>query len=124
MTASKRLAKFCWYSRLRSIVRKRSNRFAASCSSSPFFTPAHPASATVVTSWPTSSLRSARGTHSSSNTRIGDQMRLRLLKRGNGNFSSDGGKIVKELLQRVTTFDVVDERLNGNTRADKYRGAT
>src|SRR5713101_850979 len=82
-----------------------------------------PASATVLTSWPRSSLRRARGTHSSSSTRIGDQVGLRLLEGSNDNFSSDGGEIVKKLTERVTTFDVVDERLHGNPRANKHRGA-
>ena len=68
-------------------------------------------------------LRRVRGTHSSSNTRIGDQVGLGLLEGCNSNFSSDGGEVVKKLFQRVTAFDVVDEGLYGNARANKHRGA-
>src|SRR6266705_6257202 len=113
-TASIIPEKFCWYSRLRSIVRKTSNSLAASCNNSPFLTPAHPASATVLTSWPGNSFRSARGTHSSSSTRIGDQMYLGLLESRNCKVPADGWEIIKKLIKRVTAFDVVDERLHGH----------
>src|SRR5215831_9678442 len=116
--------KFCWYSRLRSIVRKTSNSLAASCNSSPFFTSARPASATVLTSCPGNSFRSARGTHSSSSTRIGDQMCFGLLDGRNRKVPADGGEIIKKLIKRVTAFDVVDERLHGHTRAHKHWRAT
>src|SRR5438105_6659989 len=82
ITAIGALAKFCWYSRLRSTVSRTSNRCAATRSSSPFFAPDHPASATVVTSCPGNCARNARGTHSSRSTRIGDQVLFRLLERG------------------------------------------
>src|SRR5581483_12350121 len=101
-------SKFCWYSRLRSTVIRTSNSAAANRSNSPFLTPAQPASATVLTSWPEISLRSARGTHSSSSTRIGNQARFRLLERRNGKLTRDGRKVIKELVQRVAAFDVVD----------------
>src|SRR5206468_463294 len=87
-----------------------------------FFTPAHPASATVLTSWPGRSLRKARGTHSSSSTRIGDQVVLRLFQSRNSNFPGDRRKIVEKLVQRMTAFNVVDERLHRHTRANKHRG--
>src|SRR5208337_2492560 len=103
---------------------RRSNSFAANCSRSPFFTPAQPASATVMTSWSRNSLRRARGTHSSSNMRIGDQVGLRLLEGSYSNLSCDGRKIVKKLIQRVAAFDVIDKRLHRNTSANKYRRAT
>ena len=44
-----------------------------------------------------------------------------LLKGRNRNLSGDGRKIIKKLIQGVTTFDVVDERLHGYPRANKYR---
>src|SRR5262245_41808432 len=116
--------KFCWYSRLLSIVRKTSNSLAASCNSSPFFTPAHPASATVLTSWPGNSFRSVRGTHSSSSTRIGDQKCLGLLEGRNNNIAADGWEIVKKLIKRVTAFDVVDEGLHRHASAHKHWRAT
>jgi hypothetical protein len=68
-------------------------------------------------------LTEGAGTHSSSSTRIGDQVGLRLLERGNDNFSRDGGKVVKKLTERVTAFNVVDEGLHGDPRANKHRGA-
>jgi hypothetical protein len=68
-------------------------------------------------------LRRARGTHSSSSTRIGDQVGLRLFKRSNNDFSTDGGKVVKKSLQRMTAFDVVDERLHNGRRALTFLGS-
>jgi hypothetical protein len=62
-----------------------------------------------------------RGTHSSSGTRIGDLVGLRLLERSDDNFSRNGGEVVKKLIERVTAFDVVDERLHRYPRANKYR---
>src|SRR5262245_28542089 len=123
ITASTTPERFCWYSRLRSIVRKTSNSLAASCNSSPFFTPAHPASATVLMSWPGNSFRNARGTHSSSSTRIGDQMCLGLLEGCNSNIPADGREIVKKLVKRVAAFNVVDEGLHGHASAHKHGGA-
>ena len=55
---------------------------------------------------------------SSSSTRISNQVDLRLLKGSNSSFTRDGGEVVKKLFQRVTTFDVVNEGLHGNARAD------
>src|SRR5262249_54892013 len=96
---------------------------AASRSSSPFLTPAQPTSATVLTSWPGISLRNARGTHSSSSTRIGNQVSFRLLERGDGNVTRDGREVVKEFIQRMTALDVVDQRLHGDAGSDEHRGA-
>src|SRR5215471_17410786 len=123
ISASERPSKFCWYSRLRSTVITRSNSAAASRSSSPFLTPAQPTSATVLTSWPGISLRNARGTHSSSSTRIGNQVSFRLLERGDGNVTRDGREVVKEFIQRMTALDVVDQRLHGDAGSDEHRGA-
>src|SRR5580704_10752164 len=123
ITASERPAKLCWYSRLRSTVIRTSNSAAARRSSSPFLTPAQPSSATVLTSWPGRSLRSARGTHSSSSTRIGNQMGFGLLERSNRHVAGDGREVVKERVQRMTALDVVDQRLEGDARSDKHRGA-
>jgi len=50
-------------------------------------------------------------------------MGLRLLKGSNSNFSRYGGEVVKKLLQRMAAFDVVNERLHGNARTYKHRGA-
>jgi hypothetical protein len=74
-------------------------RGCASRSNSPFLTPAQPASATVLTSRPGLSLRSARGTHSSSSTRIGNQASFRLLKRSNGDLACDSREVVKKPVQ-------------------------
>src|SRR5882757_3407249 len=67
--------------------------------------------------------RRARGTHSSSSTRIGYQVGFRLLQRRDGNLGCDGREILEKRDQRVTAFDVVDQRLHGNARADEHRRA-
>src|SRR5579864_727737 len=103
---------------------KTSNCAAARRSNSPFLTPAHPASATVLTSWPGSSLRRARGTHSSSSTRIGNQVRLGLFKGCHCKLSRDGREVIKKFVQRMAARDVVNGCLYGNARADKHRRAT
>ena len=56
------------------------------------------------------SLRDARGIHSSSNARIGNQVGLGVLKRSYREFVRHSWKIVQELLQRVTAFEVVNHR--------------
>jgi hypothetical protein len=76
----------------------------------------------ALTSWPGSSLRSAPGTHPSSSSRIGNQMGLGLLEGRDGKLARNGREVVKELVEGMTSFDVVDERLHGNARADEYRG--
>ena len=60
---------------------------------------------------------------SSSSTRVGDQVGFRLLEGSNSNFSRDRGEVVKKLIQRMTTFDIVDERMHRNARANENRGA-
>src|SRR5580700_11282371 len=123
ITASERPSKLCWYSKLRSTVIRTSNSAAARRSSSPFLTPAQPSSATVLTSWPGRSLRSARGTHSSSSTRIGNQMGFGLFQRSYRHVAGDGGEVVKKRVQRMAALDVVNQRLDGDARSDKHRGA-
>src|SRR5258706_917540 len=120
ITASGAFARCCWYSRLRSTVRRTSKPAAASRSNSPFFPPAPPASATVLTSCPGNWSRSARGTHSSSSTRIGDQVLFRLLERRDRQLPRNGWEVVEKLLQRVAAFQVVDQGLHRDSRADEY----
>src|ERR1700754_4327172 len=69
---------------------------------------------------PGMSFRNARGTHSSSRTRIGNQMSLGLLQRCDREFSGHARKIIQELFERMAAFDVVDQRLHGNARANEY----
>src|SRR5438105_3304485 len=120
ITAIGALARFCWYSRLRSTVSRTSNRCAARRSSSPFFAPDHPVSATVVTSCPGSRSRKARGTHSSSSTRIGDQVLFRLLQRSDSELPGNRREVVKKLLQRVSAFQIVDQCLHRHSRAYEH----
>ena len=68
-------------------------------------------------------MRSARGTHSSSSTRIGNQVGFRLLERRNRNIARDGRKVVKKLVQRVAALDVVDQCLDWDARPVEHRGA-
>ena len=46
-----------------------------------------------------------------------------LFQGGNSQLSRDGREIVKKLFQRMATFDVVNQRLHGNARANKHRCA-
>lgn len=75
----------------------------------------------VLTSWPGSSARSALGTHSSSSTRIGDEVRLCLLERSDRDLAAHGREVVEKLLKRVSAFEVVDQGLQRYPRADEDR---
>lgn len=66
-------------------------------------------------------MRNARGTRSSSSTRIGDQMSFGLLKCDDNDIPGDGGEVIRKFLQRVAALDVIDERLHG-TRAPTNTG--
>lgn len=66
-----------------------------------------------------SPLRSARGTHSSSNTRIDNQMGFGLFKRSNGYFPGNGREIVEEFLRRMSALNVIDQRLKRNACSNK-----
>src|SRR5580700_8898496 len=64
-----------------------------------------------------------QGTHSSSSTRIGNQMGFGLFERSYRHVAGDGREVVKESVQRMAALDVVDQRLDGDARSDKHRGA-
>jgi hypothetical protein len=70
----------------------------------------------ALTSWPEACC-AGRAERIRQAARIGDQVGLRLFKRSNNDFSTDGGKVVKKSLQRMTAFDVVDERLHNGRGA-------
>jgi hypothetical protein len=109
---------------LASTVSKQSNSGAAMASNLPFVTPDQPISTTVTTSWPGSSLRSRLGTHSSSNTRIGESQISSLLKGGYSHFARDAREAFQEFVQRFPRLEEVQQRLEGHSRARKARCAT
>jgi hypothetical protein len=104
---------------LASIVRKQSNSGAAKASNLPFVTPDQPISTTVTTSWPGSSLRSRLGTHSSSNTRIGESQISSLLKGGYSHFARDAREALQEFVQWLPRLKEVQQRLERHSRARK-----
>ncbi len=48
-----------------------------------------------------------------------NQQFLRLLERGNRLLSTDGGKVVEELCQRVPAFQIIDQGLQGYPSSDE-----
>src|SRR5215813_892025 len=97
---------------LLSTVIKASNLPSAARNRSPFFRPASPASLAVLTSWPTNSLPSRRGTHSSSSNLIFVQQQvarhpehaLRLI-------AGYRRKVVKEGFHVASSFKIVEKVL-------------
>ena len=97
------------------------SRCAARRRSSPFLTPAQPLSVTVLTSCPRSCSRNVRGTHSSSSTRIRDQMPLGQLERRDSKVSWNRWEVVEKPLQSVPALDVIDQRLHRDPGTDEDR---
>ncbi len=60
--------RFCWYCKLRSHVRNKSNSRSATSSSRPFMKLPHPCCKAVMNVWPVSRRTNFNGTHSSTNT--------------------------------------------------------
>src|SRR5574337_948769 len=87
---------------LSSTVRSTSNAPAARLRRAPFLVPDQPISATVFTSCPTNSLRSLRGTHSSSSTRTGTYHRLdALFQHSHRLLSSHRREVVEKVVQSM-----------------------
>src|SRR5574337_655845 len=85
-----------------STVRSTSNAPAARLRRAPFLVPDQPISATVFTSCPTNSLRSLRGTHSSSSTRTGTYHRLdALFQHSHRLLSSHRREVVEKVVQSM-----------------------
>src|SRR5262245_22621615 len=87
----------------------RNVRAAARCEIAGRAIPPAAANAPAPLSVVRNPLRSISGSHSP-------------LKGGNSFVWRDRGEVVKKLLQRMATLDVVDQRLNRNARANKHRG--
>jgi hypothetical protein len=49
----------------------------------------------------------------------GEQRFLRFFKRLNGHLAGYGGKLPQKLVERESTFQIIDEVLEGNARASK-----
>ena len=96
---------------------------AARTRSSPFRTPAQPHSGTVETSYPFSSLASRRGKHSSSRTRTVHQRFACVLERCDGLISGYRGKVFDKIVDPVAGFEIVEEILHRNSRADEHGGS-
>jgi hypothetical protein len=56
--------------------------------------------------------------------RILDQQLLRLLESSNDLISAHGRKIVEELIDRMTTFEIIQEILQRDAGADEDRDAS
>jgi hypothetical protein len=75
------------------------------------------------TSCGVSSALNRRGVHSSSSRRTSFQNRAKDLEHGYCPFAADAGKVVEELVERVTRLDVLRKRGGRDARADEDRSA-
>src|SRR4051812_2456364 len=108
-----------------SAVTKPTNPFATmSLRSSPLRLPDHPISTTVLISCPGNWRRRRLGTHSSSSSRISLGHAACELEGSDGLFATDAGKVLQELVERVTALEIVVERLHRHSRPDKDRRST
>src|SRR5258707_13808179 len=78
---------------------------------------------TVLTSWPRSSRLSRFGTDSSSRRRMGDES-LYVFERAQRQCLIHGGKVVEELSQRPSMFEVIDQRPNRHAGTHEDRCAS
>ena len=121
MTAMSNSERCCWNDRFESTVRKISNSFSASASSFPFFNEAQPICGTVLTKCPARRPQSFRGIHSSKRIftlRGRSQYQvLGFLKKRDGHFTRNSWKVIKKFVQRVATFDVINQRFGWNSRS-------
>src|SRR5262249_26040103 len=86
----------------------------------PFLIVAQPACGTLLISCPMRRGASLRSTHSSSKSfTLGccNHSFLRLFKKRDHSVSRDGRKTLQEVIDRFATFDILDERLDGNPRS-------
>src|SRR5574337_1718109 len=103
-----------------STVRSTSNAPAARLRRAPFLVPDQPISATVFTSCPTNSLRSLRGTHSSSSTRTGTYQRLdALFQRSHRLLPGHRREVVEKVVQSMSALQVVQKRFHGHTSTNE-----
>lgn len=86
--------------------------------------PAQPRPTTVSTSWPASSRARSTGRCSSRRTRTGQERVAGQVEGGDGLFALHRRKLVEKLVESIATFQMIEERLHRDPRADKDRGAT
>src|SRR5262249_28416994 len=111
--------------RLRSpVTRTVKPAASAASSSSPFFNPAQDCCWTVRTSCPRNRSASCRGSCSSSRTRTRSHRFVGCFQSSNGLLPRHGWKRIKELLEAVIAFEIVDQVSEGNARADEHRRPT
>src|SRR2546427_9520031 len=89
--------------------------------SSPFVMPVQPRPATVSTLWPWSAEARSSGSCSSRRTRTSQQRCAREVERRDRLVASHGRELAKKLVQRLATFEVVEQRLYLNACADEHR---
>ncbi len=124
-TAISYLDRFCWEGRFWSMVMKISNSCWALVRRSPLFNPAQPASGTVDTSWPVISLARRRSIHSLINI-LGTFQKPFLGLFEKSDYLSFGyrWKSFQKIRNRLLSFEVLNERLQRNTRTAKNRRST
>src|SRR5207248_1101367 len=71
-------------------------------------------------SWPGSSRFNRCGRHSSSRTRTIEKCFLGLLERRDRLFLGDGREVFQEFGERLSTLEIVDQRLERHTGADEH----
>src|SRR5438093_13534682 len=113
-------ARFCWNSKLRSIVTSASYPPRMRCRRSPFFTPAQARPTTVSTWWPRSAAARSTGRCSSRRTRTSQQRSTREVEYRDRLLASHRRKLPKELVERLAAFKVVEERLHRHPCVDKH----
>src|SRR5439155_22856441 len=92
-----------------------------SASNSLFRSLDHPISTTVLTSCPGSSRLSGRGTHSSSSSRMRLEQFPGEVERRDRLFALHARKIVKELVEAVSRFEVVQQGLHRYSCSHEHR---
>lgn len=70
------------------------------------------------------SFAKSTGIDSSSRTRTGHHLRARVFQCGYGLLAPHGRKLAQKLLKAVASFEVIEERLNRDARADEHRRST
>ena len=91
---------------------------------SPFFVPDQPSACTVLTRCPFNSSARVRGRFSSSRTRTGQDGVAGQIQSSERLFLRNRGELIQELLDRFTSFQVVEERLDWNPCAAEDRCAS
>ena len=77
----------------------------------------------VVAAHPAQERARSTGRCSSRRTRTGEERVAGQVECGDGLFAFHGRKLVEKLVERIATFQMIEERLHRDPRADKDRGA-